>query len=121
MWAIIESALDLGSAFVDFLVVSSVSVPVLYLVGIILVVFLLGLLLGRITKRTVYKAVEHADEPGADRVLLDFERLTPLGPSPEKAAENSAMDISDLRADRTHEGPAASNQEGQEEPTLLKE
>lgn len=121
MWAIIESALDLGSAFVDFLVVSSVSVPVLYLVGIILVALLLGLLLGRITKRTVYKAIERADEPGADRVLLDFERLTPLGPSHEKAAENSAMDISDLRADRTHKGPTASNQEGQEEPTLLKE
>lgn len=119
MWAIIESALDLVSAFVDFLWVSSVSVPALLFAGIILVAFLIGLLLGRITKRTVQKAVEHADEP--ERVLLDFERLTPLGPSREKAAENSAMDISDLRTDRTHKGPAASNQEEQQEPTLLKE
>lgn len=121
MWAIIESALDLLSAFLDFLRVASVSVPALQLVGIILVAFLLGVLLGRIMKRRVQRAVEHAAEPEADRVLLDFERLTPLGPSQGKAAENSAMDISDLRTDQTHKGPAADNQEAQEEPMLLKE
>jgi hypothetical protein len=121
MWAIIESALDLVSAFIDFLRIASVSVPVLQLVGIILVAFLLGVLLGRITKRRGHWAVEYADEPGADRVLLDFERLTPLGPSLEKATENSAMDIFDLRTDQMPKGQAASNQEEQEEPGLLKE
>lgn len=119
MWAIIESALDLVSAFIDFLRVASVSVPVLQLVGIIFVVFLLGVFVGRIAKRRVQRAAEHANEPGANRVLLDFERLTPLGPPLEKAIENSAMDISDLRTDRTHKGPAAGNQEEQEEPMLL--
>lgn len=121
MWTIIESALDLVSAFADFLKVSSVSVPALQLAGIILVAFLLGVLFGRTTKRRVQRAVEHAAEPEADRVLLDFERLTPLGPSQGKAAENSAMDISDLRTDQTHKGPTADNQEAQEEPMLLKE
>jgi hypothetical protein len=121
MGAIIESALDLISAFIDFLRVASVSVPALQLVGIILVAFLLGVLLGRITKRRVQRAVEHAVEPGADRVLLDFERLTPLGSSQEKVIENSAMDISDLRADQTPKGLAGGNLEEQEEPILLKE
>lgn len=121
MWATIESALDLVSAFIDFLMVSSVSVRALWLTGIILVAFLLGLLLGRVTKRRIQHAVEHADEPEADRVLLDFERLTPLGPSRGKAAENSAMDISDLRTDQMPQGPAKSDQEEQQEPTLLKE
>ncbi|MBI2884025.1 MAG: hypothetical protein HYY11_09000 [Candidatus Methylomirabilis oxyfera] len=121
MWATIESALDLLSAFIDFLRVASVSVPALQLVGIILVAFLLGVLLGRITKRRVQRAVEHTDEPEADRVLLDFERLTPLGPSQGKTAENSAMDISDLRTDQMHKSPTDGNQEEQEEPMLLKE
>ena len=121
MWVIIESALDLGSAFIDFLMVSSVSVPVLHVAGIILIAFLLGLFIGRITKRTVDKAVEHADEPGTDRISLDFNRLTPLGPSKEEVAENSAMDISDLRADRTQQQPAGTDLEAHEEPTLLKE
>jgi hypothetical protein len=121
MWAIIESALDLVSAFVDFLNVSSVSVSALQFVGIILVAFLLGLLLGRITKREVQQAVENANEREADRVSLDFERLTPLGPSKEEAAENSAMDISGLRTDQMPKGPAASDRGEQQEPTLLKE
>lgn len=56
MWAIIENGFDLVSAFVDFLIASSVSVPALQFAGIILVAFLLGLLLGRITKRGVQQA-----------------------------------------------------------------
>lgn len=121
MWAIIESGLDLVSAFVDFLIVSSVSVSALQFAGIILVAFLLGLLLGRTTKRGVQQAVEHAHEREANRISLDFERLTPLGPSKEEAAEHSAMDISDLRVDQTREQPAKSDREAHEEPTLLKE
>jgi hypothetical protein len=121
MWAIIESALDLVSAFVDFLRVSSVSVSTLQLIGIILVAFLLGLFFGRITKRAAQKAVENTNERNADRVLLDFERLTPLGPSQEEAAENSAMDISDLRPDQISEKPAANDRKEQREPPVLKE
>lgn len=121
MWTIIESALDLVSAFVDFLKVSSVSVSALQLVGIILVAFLLGLVLGRITKRGAQKAVEDANKREADRVLLDFERLTPLGPSQEEAVENSAMDISDLRTDQMSEKPAANDRKEQQEPPVLKE
>lgn len=121
MWVMIESALDLGSAFIDFLMVSSVSLPALHLIGIILVAFLLGLFLGRITKRRVYKVIEHVGEPGSDRISLDFNRLTPLGPSKEEAVENSAMDISDLRVDRTHQQPGEPDLDRPEEPTLLKE
>lgn len=121
MWVIIESALDLGSAFIDFLMVSSVSIPVLHAVGIILVVFLLGLFLGRMTKRTVHGAAKSMDGPPADRISLDLHRLTPLGPSKEEVADNSAMDISDLRVDRTHQPPAERDLDIHEEPTLLKE
>ncbi|MDE2059259.1 MAG: hypothetical protein KGL31_10225 [candidate division NC10 bacterium] len=121
MWAIIESALDLVSAFVDFLRISSVSVSAVQLLGIILVVFLLGLLLGRITKRGVQKAAENLNEREADRVLLDFERLTPLGPSEEEAAENSVMDISGIRPDQIRKESAASDREEPQGPTLFKE
>ncbi|HWQ68952.1 MAG TPA: hypothetical protein VN494_03185 [Patescibacteria group bacterium] len=121
MWTTIESAFDLVSAFIDFLMVSSVSVPALWLAGIILVAFLLGVLLGRITKRRIQHAVEHPGERTTDRVLLDFERLTPLGPSQGKATEHSVMDISGLRSDQMPKGPATSNQEEQQAPTLLKE
>ncbi|MBZ0170135.1 hypothetical protein MELA_02277 [Candidatus Methylomirabilis lanthanidiphila] len=120
MWAIIENGFDLVSAFVDFLIASSVSVPALQFAGIILVAFLLGLLLGRITKRGVQQAVENAHEREANRISLDFERLTPLGPSKEETAEHSAMDISNLRVDQARQKPAKSDQEADEEPTLLK-
>lgn len=121
MWGIIESALDLSSAFIDFLMVSSVSIPVLHAAGIVLVVFLLGLCLGRMTKRTVHGATGPMGGPPADRISLDFHRLTPLGPSKEEVADNAAMDISDLRVDRTHQPPAERDLELHERPTLLKE
>ncbi len=115
------TALDLVSAFADFVKTLSVSVSALQFVGIVLVAFLLGLLLGRITKREVQKAVENSNEPEVGRVLLDFERLTPLGPSEEEEAENLAMDISDLQPDQMRKGPGASDREEQQEPKLLKE
>ena len=115
------TALDLVSALADFVKTLSVSVPALQFVGIVLVAFLLGLLLGRITKRGVQKAVENSNEPEVGRVLLDFERLTPLGPSEEEEVENSAMDISDLQPDQMRKGPGASDREEQQEPKLLKE
>lgn len=115
------TALDLFSAFADFVMVSSVSVSALQFIGIILVVFLLGLLLGRITKRGGQNVVESSHEQEANRVLLDFERLTPFGPSEEEETEHSAMDISKLRPDQMHKEPAESDREKQQEPTLLKE
>lgn len=114
------TTLDLVYVFADFVKTLSLSVSALQLIGLILVAFLLGLLLGRITKRGAQKAVENSNEREADRVLLDFERLTPLGPS-EGEAENPAMDISDLRPDQMRKGPAASDREEQQESTLLKE
>lgn len=96
MWAIMETAFDLVSVFVDFLVVSSVSVSVLQFGGIILVTFLLGLLLGRVTRRGIQKAVEYSHKREGGRVFLEFEKSIPLGPSKEEEAENSAMQISDL-------------------------
>ncbi len=114
-------ALDLVSAFADFVKTLSVSVSALQFVGIVLVAFLLGLLLGRITKRGVQQAAGNSNEQEADRVLLDFERLTPLGPSEEEEADNSAMDISNLRPDQMPERPAMSDRKEQQEPKLLKE
>lgn len=121
MWVLIERALDLGSAFVDFLRTSPASVSLLQLAGIVLVAFLLGLLIGRITKRGVQRAVEPADEPEAGRVSLDFGRLTPLGPSEEEEAEKSAMDISDLRSDRLEEERTDGARKEPQKPTILKE
>lgn len=114
------TALDLISALADFVKTLSISVSALQLVGIVLVAFLLGLLLGRITKRGVQKAVENSNEREVGRVLLDFEKLTPLG-FPEEETENPAMDITDVRPDQMHKGPGASDREEQQEPTLLKE
>ena len=84
------TVLDLFSAFADFVKTLSVSVSALQFVGIVLVAFLLGLLLGRITKRGGQQAVGNSNEREVGRVLLDFERLTPLGPSEEEAVEHSA-------------------------------
>jgi hypothetical protein len=114
------TALDLFFAFADFVKTLSVSMPALQFVGIILVAFLLGLLLGRITKRGVQRVVESSNEREVGRVLLDFERLTPLGPSKEEAAENSVMDISDLRSDQMRKESGAGGREEQQEPTSLK-
>lgn len=122
MWAIIESGRDLVSAFVDFLAISSISVPVLQFAGTILVAFLLGLLLGRVTKRGVQPASGNAHGREADRISLDLDRLTPLGPmKEEEKTEHSAMDISDLRIDRLCERSVKSFEEAPEEPPLLKE
>ena len=96
---IVGQALDLISAFIDFLWTSSVSLPVLSFVGIIMVAFLLGLLLGRISRHGDEEAIEDVRERGADRVVLDLERLTPLGLSAEEEEETQAMDISRLRPD----------------------
>ena len=92
-------ALDLVSALVDLLRTSSISLPALDFIGIIIVAFLLGLLLGRISKRGVPEAFENSREREADRVVLDLERLTPLGLSAEEEAESEVMDLSGHRPD----------------------
>ncbi len=109
--------LDLLSAFADFVKTLSISMPALQFFGIVLVAFLLGLLIGRITKRGVQKAVENSNEREVGRVLLDFERLTPLSPSEEAEVDNSVMDISSLRPDQIRQGPAVSDREEQQKPT----
>jgi hypothetical protein len=121
MWTMIESALDLVSSVVDLLSVSSVSVPVLQFIGIVIIVLLLGVLLGRMTKRGIRETAEHSREQEESRVSLDFERLTPLGPSKEEAAGHPTMDISTLRSDHIRHDPAVPDQDQQHEPPLLKE
>lgn len=116
LWAIIGRVLDLLSAFVDFVIASSVTVSALQLIGILLAAFALGLLLGRITKRGIQEAAEHPNEREADRVVLDFERLTPLGPSEEEEAENPAMDISDLRSHQMPDPSPVDNRKGERDP-----
>lgn len=114
MLALIRSALDPLSAFVELLMVSSVSVPVLQFVGIVIIAFLLGLLLGRVTKRGTQHTVEHSHEREANRVPLDFGRLTPLGPSEEEASEHSAMDLSGIRPDQAPQDPPTIDLEKQQ-------
>ena len=100
---IIGQVSDLVSALVDLLLTSMISLPVPVFIGIALVAFLLGLLLGRISKGDIPEAVENSEAREPDRVVLDLERLTPLGLSAEEEAETEAMDLSALRAGETIE------------------
>ena len=102
--ALIEQALDLLFALGDFLRTSSVSLPVSAFVGVVLVAFLLGLLLGRVSKPKDRGVVESSKERRDERVVLDLETLTPLGVSAEEEAEAKVMDISHLQAEKTAEG-----------------
>jgi len=100
--ALIGQALDLLFALGDFLRTSSVSLPVSAFVGVVLVAFLLGLLLGRVSKPKDRGVVESSKEWRDERVVLDLETLTPLGVSAE--AEAKVMDISHLQAEETAQG-----------------
>ena len=101
---LIGQALDLLFALGDFLRTSSVSLPVSAFVGVVLVAFLLGLLLGRVSKPKDRGVVESSEERRDERVVLDLETLTPLGASAEEEAEAKVMDISHLQAEETAEG-----------------
>ena len=90
---------DLVSAVTDLLWTSSVALPVLAFVGIILVAFLLGLLLGRLSKHPVSEVSKFSTEGEADRIPLDLEKLRPLGLSAEEEVEAGVMDISGLSPD----------------------
>lgn len=115
---LIGQALDLIFALADFLRTSSVSLPVPAFVGVSIVAFLMGLILGRISKKGGSEALESSHEGRDDRVVLDLERLTPLGVSAEEEAEAKVMDISNLQAEETAEGTLRSDL-GQAEQTEI--
>ena len=101
--ALIGQVLDLLFALGDFLRTSAVSLPVPAFVGVSIVAFLMGLILGRISKKGSSEALESSHQWRDDRVVLDLERLTPLGVSAEEEAEAKVMDISHLQAEETAE------------------
>ena len=107
--ALIGQALDLLFALGDFLLTSAVSLPVPAFVGVSIVAFLMGLILGRISKKGGSEALESSHQGRDDRVVLDLERLTPLGVSAEEEAEAKVMDISNLQAEETAEGTLQSD------------
>jgi len=99
--ALIGPALDLLFVLGDFLRTSFVSLPVSAFVGVVLIAFLLGLLLGRVSKPKDRGVVESSKERRDERFVLDLETLTPLGVSAEEKAEAKVMDISHLQAEET--------------------
>jgi len=107
--ALIGQVLDLLFAFGDFLRTSAVSLPVPAFVGVSIVAFLMGLILGRISKKGGSEALESSHQGRDDRVVLDLETLTPLGVSAEEEAEAKVMDISHLQAEETAEGTLQSD------------
>ncbi len=106
---ILGQALNLVSDLVDVLWTSSISLPALTFVGINIIAFLLGLLLGRISKHGVPEVLDNSIAREEDRVVLDLERLRPLGLSTEEVVENQVMDISGLRPDEGTEKSARSD------------
>jgi len=115
---LIGQALDLLFALGDFLRTSSVSLPVSAFAGVVLVAFLLGLLLGRVSKPKDRGVVESSKERRDERVVLDLETLTPLGVSAEEEAEAKVMDISHLQAEETAEGTLQSDLGRAQQPEI---
>jgi len=107
--ALIGQVLDLLFALGDFLRTSAVSLPVPAFVGVSIVAFLMGLILGRISKKGGSEALESSHQGRDDRVVLDLETLTPLGVSAEEEAEAKVMDISHLQAEETAEATLQSD------------
>jgi len=110
---LVGQALDLISAFFDFLGTSFVALQTPTFIGITVVAFLLGLLLGRISKHEVPHAPENPEAGDANRVVLDLERLTPLGLSLEEEEGPEVMDISSLRTEKPVETPSTSDPDRQ--------
>ena len=106
---IIGQVIDLVSTLVDLLLTSMISLPAPAFIGIALVAFLLGLLLGRISKRDISETLDNSEGREADRVVLDLEKLTPLGLSAEEEAETEAMDLSALRPEEKTDRTAPSD------------
>jgi hypothetical protein len=116
--ALIGQALDLLFALGDFLLTSAVSLPVPAFVGVSIVAFLMGLILGRISKKGGSEALESSHQGRNDRVVLDLETLTPLGVSAEEEAEAKVMDISHLQAAETAEGTLQSDLGRAQQPEI---
>ena len=116
--ALIGQALDLLFALGDFLRTSAVSLPVPAFVGVSIVAFLMGLILGRISKKGGSEALESSHQGRNDRVVLDLETLTPLGVSAEEEAEAKVMDISHLQAEETAEGTLQSDLGRAQQPEI---
>jgi len=114
--ALIGQALDLLFVLGDFLRTSFVSLQVSAFVGVVLIAFLLGLLLGRVSKPKDRGVVESSEERRDERVVLDLETLTPLGVSAEEKAEAKVMDISHLQAEETAEGTPPGLMDRQQRP-----
>lgn len=108
--------LALLSEFVEHVQRGVIAMPTPTFVGIISVAFLLGLLLGRMSKHAVRDASEDSFKGAPSRVVLDLERLTPLGMSAEEETESQAMDISALRHDEAGGKAARSDERDQLEP-----
>lgn len=103
MQVIVGHAFDLSAALFDLLWTSSVSLPAPVFFAVMISVLLLGLFLGRISKRGGPEVLEIPRTTWDDRVVLDLERLRPLGLSAEEEAESEVMDVSRLRPDEMTE------------------
>ncbi len=113
---IVGQVFDLLSTFVEFLWNSSISMPTLNFVGVVMVAFLLGLLLGRLSKHRVSEVSDFPKEGKADRIPLDLEKLRPLGLSAEEVVEAGVMDISSIQSDETIEGTSQGDLHGRQRP-----
>ena len=113
---IVGQAFDLSVDLFGLLWTSSVSLPVPAFLGFIVSALLLGLFLGRISKRGGPGAAKTSHAGDEDRIVLDLERLRPLGLSAEEEAESEVMDISGLRQTKRIERIKQGNPGGQEQP-----
>lgn len=113
---ILGQALNLVSDLVDLLWASSISLSALTFVGINIMAFLLGLLLGRISKHEVPGVLDNSITRDEDRVVLDLGRLRPLGLSTEEVVENQVMDISGLRPGETTKGSSQGDTDRRQRP-----
>lgn len=99
MQVIVRQAFDFSVALLDLLWTSSVSLPASAFLGVTVSALLLGLFLGRISKRGGPELIEISRAAREDRVVLDLEKLRPLGLSAEEEVEAEVMDISSLQQD----------------------
>ena len=113
---IVGQAFDLSVALFYLLWTSSVSIPAPALLGLTLSALLLGLFLGRISKRGGPGAAKTSHAGDEDRIVLDLEKLRPLGLSAEEEAESEVMDISRLRRDQMTEKTEPSDPQRRQGP-----
>jgi hypothetical protein len=100
-------AVDIAVAFAAFLWETPVTLPLPGLAALAVVLFLFGLLLGRISARRMSGDGDRAPRMMEERIPLDIEKLRPLGAPAEEITESRAMDISGIRADDARDQPAS--------------